>query len=52
MTDIIFHGRKRESYNNPTIESRLKAVFFNLHVHNEMLGEGRTWGRKMCCDAL
>lgn len=39
MTDIMFHGRKRENYNNPTLESRFKAAF-NLHVHSEILGWG------------
>ena len=38
--DIMFHGKKRENYNSPTLESRLKAALFNLHVHSEMLGWG------------
>lgn len=46
MTDIIFHGRRRENYNSPTIESRLKASFMqaikSLRACSEMLvGGGR-----------
>lgn len=42
MTDIRFQGRRRENYNSPTLESRLKAFFFNVYVHSEMLDwEGR-----------
>lgn len=53
MTDVIFHGRRRENCNSPTLESWVKAFFFvlaikNLHVHGEMLGQGgrRNLGRE------
>lgn len=39
ITDIVFHGRRRENYDSPTLETRLKA-FFNLHVHSELLRQG------------
>lgn len=42
ITDTMFQGRGRENYNSPTLESRLKAFFFNVHMHSEMLEwEGR-----------